>query len=329
MAVAVPSGPGGAGKYSFTSRCVGWFAGHTLRPMGALLPANALGVGVARSAAHIALPILAPAVNARVHQVHARWSDRTIHGEWVRASTGRHPGAVVLYLHGSGYVACSPRTHRGLVARLSEQSGMPAFALRYRLAPRYPFPAAADDALAAYQWLLSLGYSPGRIVIAGDSAGGHLAIGLCITLRRMGIPLPAGLALFSPLADPTFETAAARDALHHDPYIAAKLAKRMLALCTGTGWDSDPRFSPLHSDLAGLPPTLIQAGGSEALAADAEALGERINAAGGHAQLEIWAGQMHVFQILYRLVPEARTALRRAADFLSAQVKDREYFRRL
>lgn len=300
------------------SSWLAWLVGHTLRPVGSLVPANAAGITVARSAARLALPVLAPAPGARVRRVRTRWEDRPVIGDWVRAGTAGAPAAI-LYLHGSGYMACSPRTHRGLVAQLSRHSGMPAFVPRYRLAPEHRFPAAADDALAAYRWLLAQRRQGERIVVAGDSAGGHLALGLCLACRRAGLPLPAALALFSPLADPTWEIAAARDEQDHDPFFSAALARRMLALCAGERATDDPRFAPLRADLAGLPPVLVQAGGSESLAGDAEAIAEAITRAGGDCRLEIWPGQVHVFQILYRLVPEAREALHRAAAFLSTE----------
>ncbi|MGH3625387.1 MAG: alpha/beta hydrolase [Sciscionella sp.] len=288
----------------------------TFRPAMALLPANRVGVGAARSVVRLVLPVIAPSGDAKVRQVRTRWQGQPVLGEWVRGAGNLRADAVLLYLHGSGYICCSPRTHRGLVGTLSTRTGLPAFVVRYRLAPKYPFPAAADDALAAYRWLLASGYPPERIVLAGDSAGGHLALGLAVTLRREGLPLPAAMVLFSPLVDTTFETAAKRDAVHRDPFFTLALVKRMVRLYGGAAVN-DPRLTPLSCDLSGLPPLLVQAGGAEMLRADAEAIAELIHAAGGSVRLQVWPGQVHVFQTLYRLLPEARAALDAAAQFAS------------
>jgi acetyl esterase/lipase len=286
------------------------------RPSMALLPANRFGVRAARSVVRLVLPMVSPVGAARVRQVRTRWKDRPLLGEWVHGGSRLRPDSVLLYLHGSGYICCSPRTHRGLVGRLSEMTGLPAFVVRYRLAPKYPFPAAADDAMAAYQWLLASGYPPERIVVAGDSAGGHLALGLAVALRRAGLPLPAAMALFSPLVDTTFETAARRDAIRHDPLFTLALAKRMVQLYGGRDATDDPRLTPLTGDLSGLPPLLLQAGGAEMLTADSEAIAELVDAAGGTVRLQIWPGQVHVFQALHRLLPEAQAALDETAAFI-------------
>lgn len=299
---------------SRSSRVLELASRTAFRPATALLPANRIGVGAARSILRLVLPVIAPSRGAMVCRVRTRWRGQPVIGEWVRGAGDLRTGAVMLYLHGSAYICGSPRTHRGLVGKLSELTGLPAFVVRYRLAPKHPFPAAADDVLAAYRWLLDSGYPPERIVIAGDSAGGHLALGLAVTLRRDGLPLPAAMVLFSPLVDTTFEIAARRDAVHRDPFFTLALAKRILALYGGEATD-DPRLTPLNCDLSGLPPILLQAGGSEMLSADAEAIAELINAAGGSVRLQVWPGQVHVFQTLYRLLPEARAALDNAARF--------------
>lgn len=305
---------------SMTSWILGRGAALTLRPVGALIPANAWSTHLLRSASELALPMLSLGAGARVRKIDASWQGHSILGEWVQAESTSRADSVILYLHGSAFVFCSPRTHRGMVARLSASAGMPAFVPRYRRAPEYPFPAAADDALAAYRWLLSTGYPAERIVVAGDSAGGYLAIGLCLTLRRFGLPLPAGLTLFSPLLDPSYDTAAERDKVRHDPFIHVRVAKRLLALYFGGVQPDDERRSLLRSDLAGLPPILLQAGGAESLSADAEAAAELINRCGGSCRLEIWPEQMHVFQMLHRLIPEARAALTRAGAFAGSVI---------
>ncbi len=194
------------------------------------------------------------------------------------------------------------------------------FCIDYRLAPKYRFPTAADDVRAGWDWLRTeCGLDPDQMVIAGDSAGGHLAVDL---LLQPDVPHPAAMALFSPLFDLTFGLARAREALRSDPAIRAADAAKLIGLyCTGT----DLRHHRLTLDVAGgrrMPPTLIQAGGAEMLRADARALAADIRTAGGTCELQVWPDQVHVFQALPRLTPEARPAMRRMATFVSQALRD-------
>lgn len=285
----------------------------TARPAMNLVPASAVAVTAARGLTRVFLPALAPAGRAKVRHVRTHYDGHRVIGEWVHGAKHPRRDSVILYLHGGGFVCCSPRTHRGLIAQFSGRAGVSVFAVNYRLAPKYRAPAASDDALNAYRWLLANGYSPENIVVAGDSAGGHLAVGLGIALRAQGLPLPAGMVLFSPLVDFSVDTAAELDARCRDPYLTAELAKRMLAMYGTTG---DPDLELLRSDVSGLPPMLLQAGGAEMLSGDAKALAALVEAAGGRCTLQMWPGQVHVFQTLYRLVPEARAALDQAGAFV-------------
>ncbi len=242
--------------------------------------------------------------------------DGPVRGEWVRAAGVTSGPRVLLYIHGSAYVICSARTHRGLTARLSSSTGLPVFTVDYRLAPEHPFPAAADDIESAYRLLLEQGYSARNIVIAGDSAGGHLAADLIIENDRTGTPQPGALVLFSPLIDLDFELSAQTERTRKDPMISAASARALVALYTDGNASDLPR---LRLDLAlvrDLPPTLIQVGGAEMLRGDARHLHSMIEKAGGSCELEIWPDQMHVFQALPRLVPEAAHALERASKFV-------------
>jgi len=238
-----------------------------------------------------------------------------IAGEWVRTADSATDGAV-LYLHGGAYVFCSPRTHRVLTSRLTLDTGLPVLAPKYRLAPEHPFPAALDDALAAYHWLLALGIPASRIVVAGDSAGGHLAATLAAELCRTGQPAPAGIVLFSPWADLTCELSIEWDRECRDPYIVPALGRRFGLLYAGEHDFEDPRLALLRCSTTGLPPFLIQAGGADALRSDAEHLAEVLTKIGVSCELQIWRGQMHVFQVLHRLLPEARAAMRETGRFI-------------
>jgi epsilon-lactone hydrolase len=244
-------------------------------------------------------------------------SGRPILGEWVRPP---EPGAgAILYLHGGGYAFCSPRTHRMITGRLAADTGLPVLVPRYRLAPEHPFPAAFDDALDAYRWLLANGVPGRRIVVAGDSSGGHLAASIVAEACRAGLPAPAGTVLFSPWVDLTCELSASRDREARDPFISPELARQFGRLYVGKHW-SDPRLSLLERAEVALPPFLIQVGGMEVLRGEAERLAKALNDNGNHCDLRVWPGQIHVFQLFNRLLPEARAAMREAALFIRSAV---------
>lgn len=295
----------------------------TLRPLTTVIPASERGVRWSRRIVAGSLAAAGPTAQGtaiRTVDVDAA-SGLRVRGEWVRGRGVVWDDAVILYVHGSGYALCSARTHRGLTSRLSAMTGLPVFACDYRLAPRHRFPDAADDVRAAYDWLVGVRGAPDKIVIAGDSAGGHLAVDLALEIVRAGAPPPAALLLFSPLMDPTLALAERRELSRRDPMISAARARRLVGLYTRGVDPKHPRLSLSVTGTHGFPPTLIQAGGAEMLAADAEQLARDITAAGGSCALEIWPDQMHVFQALPLLVPEARVALRRAARFVRSQVE--------
>ena len=239
-------------------------------------------------------------------------------GEWVEADApGTGPRTTLLYLHGGGFVGCSARTHRPLTAAFALQ-GLRVFAPDYRLAPEHPFPAAPLDALAVYR-ALRADAPQDRIVLAGDSAGGNLALGLPLTLRDAGDPLPAAAALLSPALDmtggsPSMTLNAGRDAMF-DPAQLPHLATAYLA-----GADpAQPLASPLYGDMAGLPPLLLHVGESEVLRDDSIRLAQKAREAGVEVELQVFPGVAHVWQLV-RQLPESRRSVRAAAAFLrSAQ----------
>ncbi len=237
----------------------------------------------------------------------------------------RHAGpdivqdAAILYLHGGGYVLGSPASHRGLVAQLARAAGTLAFALDYRLAPEHRCPAAIDDAFAAYEQLLDRGFAPQRIAIAGDSAGGGLALATALRIREQGRPAPAALVLISPWLDLTQsgESYATRAAL--DPVLTKQALEDFAADYVGP--DGDRRgigASPLFADLKGLPKTLTQVGDAEILLSDAERFHERALAAGVSSELETAADMTHVWHIFYPILEPARAAIERAGRFVRA-----------
>lgn len=303
---------------SIRSRSASTISSLTLRRLsGALPPESPWGLWASRQLIAQIMNTFGPALDgARVERVDIRTADRTrVVGEWVRAHNVTCADRAVYYIHGSGFALCSPRTHRRLTAWLSRLTGLPVFCIDYRLAPEYRFPTAADDVRAGWEWLTTEhGMAPDRVVMAGDSAGGHLAVDL---LLQPDVAHPAGLTLLSPLVDLTFAQARARESLRRDPAIRAADAARLIGLyCAGV----DLTHPRLTLDVAGgrcLPPTLIQAGGAEMLVTDARQLDTDIRAAGGQSELEVWPDQVHVFQALPRLSPEARPAMRRIAQFIA------------
>lgn len=241
----------------------------------------------------------------------------SIKGEWVR-SAGTRQDAVLLYLHGGAYVFCSPKTHRHLVAALGETTGMTAFTLDYRLAPESPFPAAVDDALAAYRWMLDQGFASNRIVIAGDSAGGGLTIATLVAARDAGLSMPAAAVCLSPWADLTitaesFITKASVDSLTGDRL------RRLGQLYLNGADDRHPLASPVFADLRGLPPLLIQVGTDEVLLDDSTHLHAAASAAGVEAELEIWEEMIHVWHYYHPMLREGREAIVRIGDYVRAK----------
>lgn len=298
----------------------------TLRPIAGLIPPErAWGVWASRQLIATVMDTLGPSLaGAQVKQVDSVLPDgRRVVGEWVYGrQTPNAPGAAIYYVHGSGYTMCSPRTHRRLTSWLSSLTGLPVFCVDYRLAPRHRFPAAADDVRAGWDWLpAATGLPPERIAIAGDSAGGHLSVDLLLQPDVAARP-PAALVLFSPLIDLTFGLCAARERQRPDPALRAAAAARIVALYHA---GVDPTHHRLALNVAGgppLPPTLIQAGGAEMLEADARQLAADIQTAGGSCELQIWPHQMHVFQALPRMSPEAPKAMAHATRFITESMRN-------
>ena len=242
-----------------------------------------------------------------------------IPGEWiVDDSADADRGAVLLYLHGGGYVAGSVDSHRNLLGHLATAMGCALFAADYRLAPEHPHPAPVEDAVAAYRGLVSdHDIEPGRIAIAGDSAGGGLTVATLLALREAGDSMPAAAVTISPWIDleATGESATTRAAV--DPMVSAGSLRLIARLFLGDDGDPhDPLAAPLHADLSGLPPMLVQVGDAEVLLDDANRLAAGIEAAGGEAILEVWPEMVHVWHGSAGYVPESDEAIARIGEYL-------------
>lgn len=242
-----------------------------------------------------------------------------VNGEWVRAKDARRD-AVLLYLHGGGYVVGSSRSHRHIVAAIGAASGLSAFSADYRLAPEHPFPAAVDDGVAAYKALLDSGIAASRIAIAGDSAGGGLTLATLLAARDKGLPMPACAVAISPWADLAQSGEAHRTRAGRDPMIAKDGLDQMAAAYLAGADGKTPLASPAYASFKGLPPLLIQVGSEEALHSDAEAVKARAEEAGVEVSFESWAGMVHVWHAFHPILSEGRDAVARIGSYLKAHI---------
>ncbi|MDA1100857.1 MAG: alpha/beta hydrolase [Proteobacteria bacterium] len=241
--------------------------------------------------------------------------------EWVSApAVETAAGKALLYLHGGGYVYCGPGTHRLLAYNLSAATGMPCLLAAYRLAPEYPYPAAVEDAVAAYGWLLAQGYQADRLAVAGDSAGGGLTLATMLRLQQLGLPLPAAIACLSPWTDLTMAGASIVGKVAADPLVQPADLERCASWYLGKGDRTAPLASPLFGDLAGLPPLLIQVGSEEILLDDASRLAARATAAGVTVDYQCWDQMFHVWQLYAPMLSEGRDAIASVGEFLGQHV---------
>lgn len=234
---------------------------------------------------------------------------------WIADDT--RDDAALLYLHGGGYVMGGLGTHGAFGARLSAETGLPALVLDYRLGPEHQHPAALDDALAAFDWLVERGIAADRIVVAGDSAGGGLTLSTLAALRDRGVRPLAGLAL-SPWADLTCTNDSYDTLDEADPLVGAGSLRVYAAAYAGDTPLDDPALSPALGDLSGLPPVLVQVGGREVLLDDSVAVAAAIEAAGGAVTLQRWDEAIHVFQMLG--APESDEAIAEIVAFVADQL---------
>lgn len=227
----------------------------------------------------------------------------------------------ILYLHGGGMIMCSPATHRELTARLSASTQAALLVPDFRLAPEHPFPAALEDSLRAYRWLLDQGYTPDCLAIGGDSAGGGLALQTLIALRDEESPLPAAAFFISPVTDWTRldgESITTRASV--DVCITPESHRFISPLYVGDNDPETPLLSPVHADLSGLPPLLVHVGDHEILLSDSTRLAENARAADVVVELEVWPGMWHDFPMSASVVPEAKRSLEEIAEFIRRHV---------
>jgi len=241
--------------------------------------------------------------------------------EW-NAAAGARTGHVVVYFHGGGYCMGSLDTHRGLAARISRLANLRVLSVDYRLAPEHPHPAAVEDAVAAYRFVLDSGIEPGNIALAGDSAGGGLTLAALLALRDRGLPLPACGVGISAWTDMTASGDSIKTKADEDPMIGDTSVLEMM-IESYVGGDADrkaPLASPLFADLSGLPPLLLQVGSAEVLLDDSTRLAERARAAGVDVTLKVWQDMFHVWHAFAEMLPEGMEATQELADFVNAKL---------
>jgi acetyl esterase/lipase len=234
--------------------------------------------------------------------------------EWL-TSPGARSDAAILYLHGGGYVIGSPRSHRHLAAAIGAAAQAPVLLADYRLAPEHPFPAAVDDAVAAYRWLVGT-VAPGRVAIGGDSAGGGLTVATLLALRDAGLPLPSAGVCISPWVDLTCGGTSYATRAEADPIVKRESVAQMATAYLAGKDAKTPLASPLFADLRGLPPLLIQVGDDEVLLDDAVQLAERARKAGVDATLEVEDKMIHVWHWFFPMLDEGQAAIDRIGAFV-------------
>jgi monoterpene epsilon-lactone hydrolase len=236
--------------------------------------------------------------------------------EWI-TTPGVNTERVIYYLHGGGYAIGSINTHREMVSRLSRAASARILIIDYRLAPENPFPAAVDDSIAAYRWLLSVGVDPARLVIAGESAGGGLTLATLVSLRDAGEPLPQAAVCLSPWVDlELIGEPGAAYAEEMDPLVNRDVGLMWAKAYLGDTAPRTPLASPLYADLTGLPPLLIQAGTAEGLFDDARRLADRARIAGLDVTLEPWEDMFHMWHFFAAMLPEGQQAIDRIGEFI-------------
>jgi acetyl esterase/lipase len=235
--------------------------------------------------------------------------------EWIVAPEAQD-GRVLLYLHGGGYVFGSMRTHRVMLAHISRAAQTRVLGLEYRLAPESSFPAPVDDSVAAYRWLIANGTDPKKIVIAGDSAGGGLTVAALVALRYLGEPMPAAGVGISPWTDMEATGGSFVTNAEVDPMVTRE---GIISIATTYLAGKDPRAplaSPIYADLTGLPPLLLQVGSIETLLDDTTVLAQRAREAGVEVEVDVWDDMPHVWHHFAPILPEARDAIQRMAEFM-------------
>ena len=243
-----------------------------------------------------------------------------VSSEWIVPSNAPH-NSVLLFLHGGGGVTGLYNTHRWMVGHIALACGIRALLPDYRLAPEHPFPSGLDDCVIAYRRLLSEGYQPQQIVVAGDSLGGMLTISLLLALRQANQPLPGAAVCISPNTDPTSSGKTMRTNAWKDALLSPKYTRTLMRLYVNGHDMNDPLITPLRTDLGGLPPILIQVGADEILLEDSTRFADCAKMAGTKVVLEVWPHMWHGWHLCVPELPESNQAIHHIAKFVQGYIK--------
>ncbi len=252
------------------------------------------------------------------HTVHKPVVARSWRGELVTPLDGPTSDGAILYLHGGAFLMCGLATHRRIVERLAHRTGMPVLSVDYRQLPVGKLHDAIEDCEEAFRWLVRTGHPASKIVIAGDSAGGHLSFATALRLRDDGAETPAGIVGMSPWLDFDHMTKLRHHNARRDAYIPTRRLRKVARMVVGD--HPELHHSPVNADLEGLPPSLIICGEDEVLRCDAELMADRLAESGVPATLQIWEGQVHAFPVLSDLTPESREAVEEVVVFVKDAV---------
>lgn len=240
---------------------------------------------------------------------------RPFYAEWV-IPQGVNENQAILYFHGSGFVMGTSRDHRALVAKFAARCGVKALVFDYSLAPERPHPAAINDSLAIYKWMLETGYLPENILFVGDSAGACIALSTLLALKEQGYALPKAVVTLSPCSDLTCSGESHITKAKKDPATPQGANETFTRHYIGNGDPASPEMSPLFGNLSGLPPIMIQVGEDETMLDDSVRFAKRAEAAGVDASLHVWEGMFHCFPLLAPMFPEATKAMDEICAFI-------------
>ncbi len=237
-------------------------------------------------------------------------------GEWLKPS--RSDGKrLMIYYHGGGFLFGSPRSHRAVTTQLAQLTAAPVLSIDYRLAPEHPAPAAHDDCFDAYRWALEQGFDASAISLAGDSAGGNLALSTAIRARDEGLPLPGCVVMMSPALDLAGE-GESHTRLQNAPLLTKELVDLFNLVYVGEGDLRSSRVTPFYSDMSGLPPILIHVGSNELLVDDSVTVAGRIEQAAGQVELKVWPEMVHCWQLYGPMLEESMQSIEEIAGFVMA-----------
>ena len=246
------------------------------------------------------------------------WID-DLHAEWISPSGGE-PDRVVLHLHGGGYVTGGIDSHQAMCILMAQTLKMKILLPEYRLAPEYPFPAALEDALKSYRWLLARGCKSSDVILSGDSSGGGLALAAVLSVRDANEPLPALVVCMSPWADLTLMGQSHIANAEKESVLATDVLKGWALAYTNQAGLHNPLVSPVYGDFKNFPPLFIQVGSDEILLDDARTLADKAGADGVDVTLRIWEGMFHAWQVLGRLIPESKKAFEEMKELIHVHI---------